>query len=145
MGTGTTGTWHEGAQSSGKCKPTVPAVQCHGVHLCQGPSTAAGCVPAPSTATHQSKEGPRCLCPTCRGEMEEKHYSSKYSHGGCPSPWQHDLPTAGCSKSAHWAGTSQPAIHPSEQAQITKLHHWKTCQRRHVGYNKLLRWDLPDP
>lgn len=108
MGTGATGTWPEGAQCSGNCKSTVPAVQCHDAHLCQGPSTAAGCVPAPSTAIHQSKAGSHCLCPSPQGEVEGKHYSSKHNHVICPSLWQYDLPTAGSSKSAHWVGRSQP-------------------------------------
>lgn len=47
--------------------------------------------------------------PITSGEVEGKHFSSKHSHGGCPSLWQYDLPTAGSSKSAHWAGTNQPA------------------------------------
>lgn len=119
MGTGATGSWHEGAQRSGKCKPTVPAVQCHGVRLCKGPSTAAGHVPATSTAIRRSKAGSHCLCPLLQGEVKGKHYSSKYSHGGCPSLWQYDLPTVGSSKSAHWVGTSQPvASNTSHRAAI---------------------------
>lgn len=71
MGTGATGTRHEGAQRSGKCKPTAPAVQWHGVHFCQGPSPAAGCVLLPLQPYTRVKQVPTAFAHHSREKRKE--------------------------------------------------------------------------